>query len=145
MLCLIRIRNIAILTDYDNQDKNPSMSMARAFLNTFQDHYPERMGLCLLIHIPFFINVFLKILTPFVDPLTRQKIKLNPQVVEDGLVAREQLIKDGWGGDIDFEYEHRQFFPALVKMSCERKERWMTKWKKLGATIGTKEWDYKRD
>jgi len=49
------------------------------------------------------------------------------------------------GGDIDFEYEHEQFFPALVKMSCERKEHWMAKWKKLGATIGTKEWDYKRD
>jgi len=121
------------------------MSMARAFLNTFQDHYPERMGLALLIHIPFYINVFLKIVRPFVDPTTREKIKLNPLVAEDGLVARDQLVKDGWGGDIDFEYEHEQFFPTLVKMSCERKECWMAKWKKLGGTVGTKEWDYKRD
>jgi len=121
------------------------MSMARAFLNTFQDHYPERMGLALLIHIPFYINVFLKIVRSFVDPTTQEKIKLNPQVAEDGLVARDQLVKDRWGGDIDFEYEHEQFFPTLVKMSCERKERWMAKWKKLGGTIGTKEWNYKRD
>lgn len=133
------------MTDYDNQEKSPSMSMARAFLNTFQDHYPERMGLALLIHIPFYINVFLKIVRSFVDPTTQEKIKLNPQVAEDGLVARDQLVKDRWGGDIDFEYEHEQFFPTLVKMSCERKERWMAKWKKLGGTIGTKEWDYKRD
>jgi len=103
------------------------------------------MGRFVLIHIPFYINIFLKIITPFVDPVTREKAKLNCQVAEDGLVAREQLVKDGWGGNIDFEYEHEQFFPALIKMTSERKERWMAKWKKLGATIGTKEWDYKRD
>jgi len=119
--------------------------MARAFLNTFQDHYPERMGVALLVNIPFFISIFLKIVRPFVDPATREKIKLNPDAVEDGLVAGEQLIREGWGGDIDFEYKHETFFPALVKLSGERQARWKAKWQRLGGRIGTKEWDYKRD
>jgi len=79
------------------------------------------MGLCLLINIPFFINVFLKIIRPFVDPATREKIKLNPQVVEDGLVAREQLIKEGWVAILTLSMSMNNF--SLPLSRCHVKEK----------------------
>ncbi|KAF5359553.1 hypothetical protein D9756_003463 [Leucocoprinus leucothites] len=138
------VENLAILLNFASKAKNPSMSVARAVLNILQDHYPERMGVALIINVPFLVNAFFRLIMPFVDPVTREKVKFNPRVVEDGFVAKEYLMKEWWGGDHDFEYDHEKFFPALAQMTTERKERWMAKWKDLGASIGLKEWDYKK-
>jgi hypothetical protein len=144
-LIIIKLsRNLAILLNFASKAKNPSMGVARAVLNILQDHYPERMGVALIINVPFLVNAFFRLIMPFVDPVTREKVKFNPKVIEDGFVAKESLMEEWWGGDNDFEYVHEKFFPALVKMTSERNERWMAKWKDLGGGIGVKEWDYKR-
>lgn len=121
------------------------MATSRAVLNILQDHYPERMGVALVINVPFLINAFFKIIMPFVDPVTREKVKFNPNVIEDGLVSKKSLMEEWWDGDHDFEYDHKKYFPELGRMTSERRERWMGKWKELGGCIGTKEWDYKKD
>ncbi|KXN84742.1 CRAL-TRIO domain-containing protein C23B6.04c [Leucoagaricus sp. SymC.cos] len=137
------VENLAILINFASKAKSPSLGTARAVLNILQDHYPERMGVALVINVPFLVNAFFKLIMPFVDPVTREKVKFNPRVIEDGFVAKDSLMKEWWGGDHDLEYEHEKFFPALVKMASERKERWMEKWKGLGGVIGIKEWEYK--
>jgi len=109
-----------------------------------RSHYPERLGLACVINIPYLINIFLNLIFPFVDPVTRAKVKLNPKVVEQDLIAADEVMKE-WGGKINFEYKHEEYWPELVKICEERRERWFKRWKELGAKVGISEWDYKTE
>ena len=55
------------------------------------------------------------------------------------------LAKGNWGGDRTIEYEHEKFWPALLKLTEERREKHKERWRKLGGKIGVKEWDYKAE
>jgi hypothetical protein len=133
------------MLNFASNSKTTSFSQSRAVLNILQDHYPERMGVALIINVPFLISAFFKMILPFVDPVTREKVKFNPNVIQDNLVPKERLIKEWWDGEQDVEYVHEKFHKALVEMGEERMRRWMGKWKELGGSVGIKEWDYKRE
>ena len=91
-------------------------------LNILQSHYPERLGLSLIINVPFLINTFFKIIMPFVDPITRNKVKFNPSIYEDGLMTQDMVMKEWWGGDNDFKWDHSKYWPALIQMTEERRK-----------------------
>ena len=115
-------------------------------LNILQTHYPERLGAALILNVPFLIHAFFKMISPLIDPVTRNKMKFNPKPVEDGLFAADELFKDGgWGGSRDFAYEHERYWGAFVRMCDEIREAQMARWRKLGARVGCDEWDYKSD
>lgn len=133
------------MINYADKAKSPSLATARAVLNILQDHYPERLGKALIIKIPFYVNAFFKLIMPFVDPVTREKIKFNPEVVKDGYFTPEMLMSGSWEGACDFEYEHDKYWPALVALCEDRKTAWFQRWRALGGTVGIKEWDYKQD
>ena len=80
---------------------------------------------------------------PFVDPITREKVKFNPEIYEEGYFTKDMAMKEWWGGDQDFEYAHEKYWPSLVQTCEERSSAWMKSWRKLGAKIGISEWDYK--
>jgi hypothetical protein len=113
-------------------------------LNILQDHYPERLGLSLIINVPFLLNAFYKLITPFIDPVTRVKMKFNPEVVPEGIFTPDMVMSESWGGNCDFVYEHDKYWPALVTMCEQRRTEWMENWQALGATVGLKEWEYKK-
>lgn len=112
-------------------------------LNILQDHYPERLGRAFVINVPFLLNAFYKMINPFIDPATREKVKFNPNCVKDGYFEPDMLIKENWGGNRTVEYVHEKFWPAWLKMAGERREKHKERWRKLGGKIGVKEWDYK--
>lgn len=112
-------------------------------LNIIQNHYPERLGRAIVINVPFLINAFFKIIMPFVDPITREKVKFNPDVLKEGFFTKENLMTQWWGGDREFEWDHDQYWPALVKMCEERRQTQKMRWKDMGATIGLDEWKIK--
>jgi hypothetical protein len=136
-------RSLALLIDYADKGKNPSMGQARKFLHIIQSHYPERLGRALILNVPFLLKAFYSLVTPFVDPVTRTKMRFNPQPVVDGLFAPDQITKEWPGGEVDFVYEHEKYWTALTKLSAERKAAFMNAWRKLGGSVGIKEWDYK--
>lgn len=103
---------------------------------------PERLGRALITNVPFLVNAFFRIITPFLDPVTREKMRFNPACTRDGLFAPEMLMKE-WGGACVFEYKHERYWPALVRMCAERRERAMEAWRGLGARVGIKEWEVK--
>lgn len=135
-------RTLALLINFGDRAKNPSVSTALSVLHILQDHYPERLGLALIINVPFLINAFFKIVMPFVDPITRQKVKFNPEIFKDGFFTKDMVMKE-WGGESDFQYEHDKYWPDLVSTSEERVKLWTQNWRNLGADIGISEWDYK--
>ena len=69
---------------------------------------------------------------PFVDPITRNKVKFNPHVFDDGFFEKDQVMHvSGWEGGRQFEWDHAQYWPALVEMCDKRREK-MMKRAKLG-------------
>ncbi|KAL0563608.1 Phosphatidylinositol transfer protein (PITP) [Marasmius crinis-equi] len=138
------VESVNALINFGDKAEHPSLAVARSILNIFQDHYPERLGKALIINVPFLITMFFKLLTPFMDPNTVQKLKFNPDVIKDGLFTPDMLVKD-WGGNQDFEYKHEEYWPKLVELCVQRKKRWMENWRKLGGTVGISEVQYKSD
>ncbi|KAL2416478.1 CRAL-TRIO domain-containing protein C23B6.04c [Exophiala dermatitidis] len=110
-----------------------TLSQGKQTLNILQNHYPERLGRALVANVPFYISGFFKLITPFIDPVTREKIRFNEDM---GLhVPRDQLMKES-GGNVEFEYVHEEYWPALNEL-CElkRSEAW-ERWVKGGKRIG---------
>lgn len=112
---------------------SPPFGIAKEVLNILQTHYPERLGRACVINIPWVANIFLKMITPFIDPITREKLHFNEEVSK--YVPKEQLWTE-LGGDVQFEYDHSVYWPALTalceEMSKERRKRWEMAGKNVG-------------
>ena len=72
-------------------------------------------------------------ITPFIDPLTREKLKFNDNMRNH--VPPEQLWNE-FHGDLEFEYDHAIYWPVLMKLCKEkqvlRRERWIKGGKHCG-------------
>ncbi|KAH9068375.1 CRAL/TRIO domain-containing protein [Lactarius deliciosus] len=144
---------LALMINFADKAKNPSLGTGEIgqylfwkVLNILQMHYPERLGASLILNVPFIINAFFKIISPFIDPITRNKMKFNPKPVEDGLFTPDELFKDGgWNGSRNFVWDHEKYWQPFVQMCAEIKAEQMARWRKLGARVGCDEWDYKSE
>lgn len=58
-------------------------------------------------------------------------------------VTPEQLAKDIKGGQLPFEYDHSVYWPALMKLSDQRRAERLQRWEAGGKLIGESE-DYLR-
>jgi hypothetical protein len=90
--------------------------------------------------VPWYIWGFFKLITPFIDPLTREKLKFNEDTALD--VPREQLLKAN-GGEVEFEYDHGIYWPAFINFAASKRAEYETRWEKGGKRIGEHE-DYLR-
>ncbi|KAK1783537.1 CRAL-TRIO domain-containing protein [Copromyces sp. CBS 386.78] len=111
----------------------PGIGLAREVLNILQNHYPERLGRALIINVPWIVNGFFKIITPFIDPLTREKLKFNEDMKK--YVPAEQLWTE-FNGNLEFDYDHATYWPALQKMCAEKHEAKYQRWVAGGQQIG---------
>lgn len=137
------VETLALLINFADKAKNPALGTAKQVLDILQNHYPERLGFAFIINVPFLVHAFFKLILPFVDPITRNKIKFNPQVVQEGFYAPDMVTAAGWGGSVDLDYQHEKYWPSLVSTCEQRREAWLAKWREMGATIGLKEFEYK--
>ena len=87
--------------------------------------------------MPFVVWGFFKIITPFIDPITREKLKFNEDMKQ--YVPPSQLWSADWGGDMDFEYDHSVYWPALNDLCRQRREERMRRWEVGGKEIGESE------
>jgi hypothetical protein len=108
---------VAIIVDYKSatSSSNPSIGTGLKVLNILQNHYVERLGRGLVVNMPWWINAFFSGITPFMDPITRDKIRFNPKLTE--LIDANQLDKE-YGGDYNFEFDHAVYWPALTEFCC---------------------------
>ncbi|KAK9332806.1 CRAL-TRIO domain-containing protein [Lipomyces starkeyi] len=130
--------NLALLIDFKSStsSKNPSVSQGRQVLHILQTHYPERLGKALVINIPWFVWTFLKIIYPFIDPLTREKLVFSEPI--DKYVPAEHLDSI-FGGKSEFEYHHEKYWSAMCEIADEKRKRYMERWHKLGGGVGLSE------
>ncbi|EAA32087.1 CRAL/TRIO domain-containing protein [Neurospora crassa] len=111
----------------------PGIGQAREVLNILQNHYPERLGRALIINVPWIVNGFFKLITPFIDPNTREKLKFNEDMKK--YVPAEQLWTE-FNGSLEFDYDHATYWPALQKMCVEKREAKYQRWVAGGQQIG---------
>ncbi|KAJ2475230.1 hypothetical protein IWW56_005514 [Coemansia sp. RSA 2131] len=102
------------------------LSTAREFLHVLESHYPERLHKALVLSPPMYFVMFYKIVAPFIDPVTKDKIAFidvrgSKGKSEDGTwanildyVESEQLQADA-GGAWNFKYEQSAFWPELER------------------------------
>lgn len=86
--------------------------------------------------VPWAVSGFFKIITPFIDPLTREKVKFNEDLRKH--VPPEQLWTT-MGGDVQFEYDHSIYWPAMNKLAAERREAYRERWIRAGKRVGESE------
>ncbi|KXH49718.1 CRAL/TRIO domain-containing protein [Colletotrichum simmondsii] len=117
----------------------PGLGLAREVLHILQTHYPERLGKALIINVPWMVNGFFKLITPFIDPMTRDKLKFNEDMRQ--YVPEEQLWTEFSDGKLEFEYDHSVYWPALNGMCKEKHDARTARWVAGGKQIGESE-DY---
>lgn len=132
------VENIALLVNYKGStgEKNPGIGQGREVLNILQTHYVETLGRALVINIPFFVWGFFKLITPFIDPLTREKLKFNEDMTQH--VPKSQLDSE-FGGDVVFDYVQEDYWPALLSLCEQARSRRLRNWKEAGGGIGVSE------
>ncbi|CAG8909125.1 unnamed protein product [Penicillium egyptiacum] len=113
--------------------QNASIGQAKQTLGFLQNHYPERLGRALVINVPFVIWGFFKLITPLIDPNTRQKLKFNEDLRQH--VPPSHLMKSV-GGDVEFRYDHASYWPALNKLADQRREAYRERWVQGGKQVG---------
>lgn len=86
--------------------------------------------------MPWIVNGFFKLISPFIDPMTREKLKFGGDMRPH--VPPEQLWSD-FQGDLAFEYDHETYWPTLLKMCDERRAQKHERWVKAGKIIGESE------
>ncbi|KAF5352581.1 hypothetical protein D9756_006118 [Leucocoprinus leucothites] len=105
--------SLVIIVDYASTTlrTNPSISVARKVLNILQQHYVETLGRALVVNLPRLLNFFYKGISPFLDPVTRDKMRFNPDLVE--LIPESQLDAD-FGGSYHFEFDPESYWNQIV-------------------------------
>lgn len=131
------VESMAILCNMkQGAGKSPSVGQARSFLSIVQTHYPERLGRALVMNVPWMVWTFFKLINPFIDPVTKEKMKFDEDLRK--LVPPGQLLKE-YGGDVSFEYKHESYWPAYCGLAEERRRGMMERWETAGKVVGESE------
>ncbi|KAK2629237.1 hypothetical protein QTJ16_000057 [Diplocarpon rosae] len=131
---------LALLVDFKSSNSGsstaPRLGQAKEALNILQTHYPERLGRALIINIPWVVTAFFKLITPFIDPWTRQKLKFNEDMRQH---VPPQQLWNVFHGDLEFEYDHEVYWPALIKLCEEKHQEQKARWIQGGKNFGESE------
>lgn len=68
--------------------------------------------------------------------MTVQKLKFNEDLRNH--VPPAQLLKAS-GGDVEFEYDHSVYWPALNQLADQRRQTMRERWIKAGKKVGESE------
>jgi hypothetical protein len=130
----------ALLIDFKGAAKGavPSVEQARAVLNILQNHNPERLGRALITQMPWYVSIFFKLISSFIDPVTKDKMKFNEDL---RLWIPPQQLWNEFNGDLKFVYDHPVYWKGLQEQTDKRRELYRQRWEKAGKRIGEYE-DY---
>ena len=78
--------SLVIIVDYKSTTlrTNPSISVARKVLHILQQHYVETLGRAIVVNLPMLLNFFYKGISPFLDPVTRDKVRVALRLAAAG-------------------------------------------------------------
>jgi hypothetical protein len=111
---------IVSCADY-NLKHNGDMGMARLLISTLADHFPERLGLVIVVDPPLLFRGLWKVVSPFVDDVTKRKLlfvsgsdKEKRKLMEE-YVDVTRLPKELFYGDSDYKFDANAYVDTLRK------------------------------
>ncbi|CAR28939.1 hypothetical protein ZYGR_0U02980 [Zygosaccharomyces rouxii] len=135
---LIDFKDYSDVPKVQGNSKIPPIGVGKEVLHILQTHYPERLGKALLTNIPWLAWTFLKLIHPFIDPMTREKLVFDQPF--PNYVPVDQLDKN-YDGHLDFTYKQEVYWPALIKDAQDKREHYLKRFQKFGSVIGLSEYD----
>lgn len=139
---LIDFKDHADVPKVTGNSKIPPIGVGREVLHILQTHYPERLGKALLTNIPWLAWTFLKMIHPFIDPMTREKLVFDEPFPK--YVPMDQLDKM-YGGYLDFTYDHSKYWPKMLEITKKNRDHYLSRFEKFGAIVGLSEFDLRGD
>ncbi|KOS14725.1 hypothetical protein Malapachy_0985 [Malassezia pachydermatis] len=108
--------SVTIIVDFHGAQFStmPSLGTARHVAHILQTHYAERLGRAFVFNTPKFITAFFTALSPFLDPVTKDKIRFNYDRVTD-FIAPDQLDAQFPGGNYAYRFDFDVYWPALIE------------------------------
>ncbi|KIM69956.1 hypothetical protein SCLCIDRAFT_1207210 [Scleroderma citrinum Foug A] len=105
--------SLVIFVDYKTATlrTSPSVSVAAKVLSILQQHYVETLGRAIVVNLPFILNFFFKGISPFLDPVTREKLCFNPNLAD--VIPPSQLDSE-FGGEYEFEFDHESYWKQII-------------------------------
>ncbi|TIB35094.1 hypothetical protein E3P86_02721 [Wallemia ichthyophaga] len=135
------VETVSLLINYAKKAKGPSLATSKGVLYALADHYPETLGTAFVINLPAVVTWMFKIISPLLDPVTREKLSFSNDVSH---VVDKSQLEDSFGGNVDLSvYDHDKYWSQLMDFVDERKRKMSDKWIELGGGIGVSEWDIK--
>jgi hypothetical protein len=86
--------------------------------------------------VPWYVTAFLKLLSPFIDPVTKTKLRYNEPLTQH--IPPSQLMKNS-DGEVDFKYDHSVYWSALDTLATQRRKERKERWEAAGKLIGESE------
>lgn len=87
----------------------------------------ETLGRAIVVNLPTLLSFFYKGIAPFLDPVTRDKMRFNPDLLS--LVPAEQLDA-AFGGTYEYEFEAVSYWDQIMKRCCIAADGTRTNWPK---------------
>lgn len=110
------VEKMTWLVDFTNSSigapSGDSVKVSMDTLHIVQDHYPERLGNAFMLNPPFVFSAFWKVLSPFIDPVTKQKVqffKKKEEYKKLKLYIPEQCLEKEYGGTSEYVFNYEEW------------------------------------
>lgn len=106
------VGKVCLLIDYTNFKNNQPFSISKRVLDILQNHYPERLGIAFMYTAPFSLSIFWRIISPFLDPVTKEKVQFPKGKEDPNFVANfpKEGLERRYGGSNPFDYDHAVYW-----------------------------------
>eukprot|EP01134_Creolimax_fragrantissima_P006185 CFRG6185T1 len=106
----------------------PPLAQARETVTILSEHYPERLGMALMVDAPMVFNMTYNLLKPFIPVETKKKIHFISGSTKPGhkkydTFARYMDMSDvpkDYGGMHEFEYDHDHYWGREMKLYSQK-------------------------
>ncbi|KAI9012020.1 CRAL-TRIO domain-containing protein [Phycomyces nitens] len=123
------VEKMSILIDFKDSasSHNPSLATSKRFLSILGNHYPERLGVAFIVKSPWFFLASFKLVSPFIDPVTKAKIQFvrDQDKTKDeqkdlanlfDFISADQLECE-YGGNYNFQFDKETYWNTLLEIT----------------------------
>lgn len=109
--------------------KNPPLRTSMETLNILQNQYPERLGAAICYDPPHMFQTFWRIIRPFIDPVTYQKIKFIYSNQPDAMKFLEEtfdleVLEKTFGGRSTWEFNFEEYSNRMRQDDLKAEAFW---------------------